>query len=219
MQCYLDMDGLLANLFDQVSRKLHRKTYSDSSPEDKLATRRLWEDKESFLKRVGGVENLFSNLEPYPTNDILVSKVIRCFGGFFICSHPAQIDRDACIKGKLTWIGKHIVPHFGGGFLGVTFPARKEEYATGADGRPNLLIDDYAPYIEAWRNRGGKAIRVRSDKFSTREEFCGFLDEKFQELGISEMRIQPDDEQLNKALKRVKPRSNKRAVGNGRDCL
>lgn len=184
MQCYLDMDGLLANLFDTVSQRLHRKTYSDSSAEDKLVTRMLWEDKKAFLKRVGGVESLFANLEPYPTNDILINKVKRCFGGFFLCSHPAKIDRDGCIKGKLSWIGEHVVKDYGEGFLGVTFPAKKEEYAVGQKGEPNLLIDDFQPYIDAWRDKGGVAIRIRSDKFSSREEFSAFLDEKFEEVGI-----------------------------------
>lgn len=184
MQCYLDMDGLLANLFDAVSQRLHRKTYSDSSSEHKLATRMLWENKKDFISRVGGVESLFANLEPYPTNDILIDKVTRCFGGFFLCSHPAKIDRDACIKGKLDWIGKHVISCHGEGFLGVSFPVHKEEYAIGPSGEPNLLIDDYEPYIDAWRKRGGMAIRVRSDKFSSREEFSAFLDVKFQEMGI-----------------------------------
>lgn len=186
MQCYLDMDGLLANLFDTVAQRLHRKTYSESSQEDRLVARKLWEDKKSFLERVGGVERLFATLKPYPTNDILIEKVVRHFGGFHICTHPAKIDRDACIKGKLSWIGRHIVPKHGGGFLGVTFPSRKEDYAVGLNGEPNLLIDDFEPYIEAWRERGGVAIRVRADKFANKKDFSQFLDSEFRNLGIGE---------------------------------
>jgi hypothetical protein len=186
MQCYLDMDGLLANLFDTVSQRLHRKSYEQSSAEDRLVTRVLWEDKNAFLKRIGGIERLFANLKPYPTNEILLNKVTRCFGGFFLCSHPAKIDKQACIRGKLTWIGEHVVPKYGDGFLGVTFPVHKEEYATNARGEANLLIDDYEPYIDAWRARGGVAIRLRADKFKTKKAFAEFLDENFRKLGISE---------------------------------
>jgi hypothetical protein len=184
MKCYLDMDGLLANLFDTVSRKIHKKPYLENTPRDKMFIRMLWENKAEFINRIGGVERLFANLDPYPTNAILLDKVVSHFGGFYLCSHPAKLDREGCIRGKLEWINKHIVGKYGKHLLGVHFPSNKEEYALGEGGTPNLLIDDFKPYIEAWRAKGGVAIRVRSDKFADKEDFRQFIDQQFDDIGL-----------------------------------
>jgi hypothetical protein len=183
------MDGLLANLFDMVSQRTHRKSYQASSKEDKLAIKDLWENKEEFVRRVGGVERLFSELDPYPTNDILLRKVVSRFGGFYLCSHPAKIDREACIRGKLSWIERHISGVYREAYLGVHFPSQKEEFAVGDGGQPNLLIDDFRPYIEAWERRGGVAIRVRSDRFSSLDEFEEFIDAEFTKLDDGGARV------------------------------
>lgn len=163
-QCYLDMDGLLADLFDTVSNRVHRKRYEETTADEREVTRGLWTAKQSFSRHIGEVEDLFSSLAPYPSNKDLLDIVCERFGGFHICSHPARIDPDGCIRGKQKWIDQHIVPNYGKFLKGIHFPDKKEDFAT-TDGEPNLLVDDYAPYVEAWRGAGGLAIRIRADKF------------------------------------------------------
>lgn len=180
MDCYLDMDGLLANLFDDVSYRLHRKKYNENTPLDKLETKRVWENHDIFSEKVGDVEEIFAQLKPYHTNEILLDKVVEHFGGFRLCSHPAKLAPEACIRGKMRWIAQHIEPKYGEHYLGAEFPMRKEEFAIGADGEPNLLIDDFRPFVEAWKSRGGVAIRVRSDKFAELEDFRSYLFEQFE---------------------------------------
>jgi hypothetical protein len=209
MKCYLDMDGLLANLFDTVSRKIHKKPYLENTARDKMFIRMLWENKAEFISRIGGIEKLFANLDPYPTNTILLDKVVSHFGGFYLCSHPAKLDREGCIRGKLEWINKHIVGKYGSHLLGVHFPANKEEFALGEDGTPNLLIDDFKPYIEAWRSRGGVAIRVRTDKFSSKNEFRQFIDQQFKDIGLVGQRRLPK----RKAVPEKKTQARRRREG------
>jgi len=176
--CFLDMDGLLADLFDTVALRLHRKKYTDTSLGERAVTRDLWTRRDKFSGRVGDIEELFANLSPYPTNGELLDIVCERFGGFFICSHPARIDPGACIRGKLRWIQQHIAPKYGKYLKGIHFPSQKEDFAT-AGGIPNLLVDDYTPYVEAWRRTGGIGIRIRADRFP---EGKGFREHFLREL-------------------------------------
>jgi hypothetical protein len=182
-ECYLDMDGLLADLFDAVSDRVHSKKYAETSDEERETTRELWTAKTRFSKAIGEVEEVFASLSPYPSNRDLLDIVCARFGGFHICSHPARIDRDGCIRGKKRWIEQHITPSHGKFLRGVHFPDMKEEFAT-TNGRPNLLVDDYTPYVEAWRQAGGVAIRVRSDQFPGGEGFRDHFLEELDKLGF-----------------------------------
>ena len=55
------------------------------------------------------------------------------------------------------------------------FPHNKAEYALGEDGTPNILIDDFPPYIAAWRNKGGVAIEMRTDSFNNAEQIKSYI--------------------------------------------
>jgi hypothetical protein len=181
--CYLDMDGLLANLFDTLSQQLHRKTYGRTTQQEREKTHELWTDKGLFRRHMGDLEELFAQLPPYPTNTVLFNIICEKFGGFHICSRPARIDPEASIRGKLRWIAQHIKPTHGNYLYGVHFPTTKEIFAV-TDETPNLLIDDYTPYVEAWRSAGGLAIRVRSDKFLTTDSFRQYLLAELEKLDI-----------------------------------
>lgn len=175
--CYLDMDGLLVDLFDTLAGRIHKKRYAETSGEEREETRALWTAKTDFASRVGDVEEFFARLPPYASNQDLLDIVCERFGGFHICSHPARIDPEGCIRGKKRWIDQHILPNYGQFLKGAHFPERKEDFAV-VGGRINLLVDDYSPYVSAWRAAGGVAIRLRADKFPGGEGFRShFLDE------------------------------------------
>ncbi len=183
VSCYLDMDGLLADLFDTVALRLHRKKYGETDLKERAVTRELWTKRDKFSGRVGDIEELFANLSPYPTNRELLDIVCERFGGFSICSHPAKLDPVACMRGKLRWIQNHIIPSHGKFLRGIHFPDRKEEFAT-CGGIPNLLVDDYSPYIDAWRKAGGVAIRIRADRFPAGDGFREFFLEELVKVGL-----------------------------------
>lgn len=187
-KCYLDMDGLLANLFDFIGQKIYGKDYKDVTPEEKQKARSIWKNKEEFYKTLGGTYEVFANLLPYPTNDTLISMVIKKFGSFSICTHPSPIETQECIRGKQAWINKHIKPKFGKFLDAVYFPEHKSIYAVSPDGTPNVLIDDFAPYIDAWNSKGGIAIKLQSSLFNN-QQIVQYLDNEFAKIDITESKF------------------------------
>lgn len=168
------MDGLLANLFDTISHKLYNKQYSTITPEEKTEARSIWVDKELFNEHFGDVETFFADLEPFGKNgeltNAIVSTVIDVVGEYRICSHPASLDTTGSKNGKITWIKTHLKTQP----IEMFFPQNKAIYAK-TDGVSNILIDDFPPYIAAWRNKGGIAIEMRTDSFQTVDQIKEFL--------------------------------------------
>jgi len=176
------MDGLLVNLFDHVAHKMHGKRYQHLSDEEKSEGRIVWEDRSIFHKKFGKIDEFFAKLQPYETNDTLLESVIKKFGGFYICSKPTKLGQEACIAGKLAWIEEHLLPKYQSHLQGILFPEKKEIFALGENNTPNVLIDDYKPYIEAWKNAGGIGIRIRSDRFESKEALSEFLESEFSQI-------------------------------------
>lgn len=182
-QVYLDMDGLLANLFDTVAQKFYNKNYKLLEKKEKQRIRKIWTDKKEFHQHFSSAEQLFENLKPFGRDgeitNTIVETVVEIFGEYNIISHPTEIDRDGCIRGKKKWISK---------FLNFTpkkmyFPQNKADYAQ-SDGAKNILLDDWTPYVQAWKNKGGYAIKMRTDQFSSKEDVKIFLLKQFENLGV-----------------------------------
>lgn len=176
MKVFLDMDGLLANLFDKVAHEIHNKSYKDITQEEKDEAKRIWTNKEEankFFDRLGGVEEFFANLPTFgDKTQAVVDSAIKVAGEYRICSHPAAMDREASKRGKITWIKKHLNPQPAEMF----FPQNKADCAIDDDGTPNILVDDFPPYIKHWRDAGGIAIEMRTDSFSNASEVKQFLE-------------------------------------------
>jgi hypothetical protein len=183
-QCYLDMDGLLVNLFDHVAHKMHGKRYQHLSDEEKSEGRIVWEDRSIFHRKFGKIDEFFAKLQPYDTNDAIIETVIEKFDGFYICSKPTKLGQEACIAGKLAWIEEHLLPKYQTHIHGILFPEKKEIFAIGENNLPNVLIDDYKPYIHAWNNAGGIGIRLRSDRFECKKQIKEYLNEEFTKVDI-----------------------------------
>jgi len=178
---YLDMDGLLANLFDAVALKLFKIHYRDITAEQKAEAKKLWYDRQHFVNNFGPVEDFFAELPPFGENGELtkaiVSTVIKFAGEYRICSHPAGIDIEACKRGKLSWIKTHLNPQP----VETLFPQSKAVYAKSKDGVPNILIDDFPLYVESWQNAGGIAIQTRTDTFSSIKDIVDFLSKNLEQ--------------------------------------
>jgi hypothetical protein len=179
------MDGLLCDLFNYIGQKIYGKNYHDVTSEEKQEARKIWKDKQMFYKTLGGVYNVFANLEPFPTNDILIEAVINKFGSFYICSHPSDVDRKKCIEGKDAWIKKYIIPKYGKYFKGALYPQHKSIYAVNEDESSNVLIDDFQPYIDAWNDKGGIAIKLQSSRFDN-ITIKDYLDREFTKIRLQE---------------------------------
>ena len=175
LRIFCDLDGLLADLFGAIASRFFNKPYNELTPGEKAEAKKIWYDREHFIKNFGDVEEFFASLPPFGKNGELtkaiIDTVVKEFGGYNICSHPAGIDSKASEAGKRIWIHKYLNPLPDE----MYFPQSKATYAMNKDGTPNILIDDFPPYIKTWRNAGGIAIEMRTDSFHSPEQAKVFL--------------------------------------------
>jgi 5'(3')-deoxyribonucleotidase len=178
---YLDMDGLLVNLFNEISEKIFQKPHKLLTKEDKDVLRALWVDHPRFTNTFGDIREFFLNLKPFGENGEITRMIVETsisFGGDYrICSRPASIAPGASAEGKLEWIRRNLDPKP----TEIVLTANKAIYAT-ENGVQNILIDDYLPYVEGWRKAGGKAIQMQTDKFETIEEAREHLTKSLAEI-------------------------------------
>ena len=175
------MDGTIADLFGAISFRFFNKPYKQLTVEEKTKAKKIWYDREHFLDNFGDVEKFFANLPPFGKNgeitNAIIQTVVKFAGEYSICSHPASIDPEACKRGKITWIKNHLSPQPSESY----FPKNKAIYAVNKDGRPNVLIDDFPPYLAAWKNAGGIAIEMRADSYNSVVEVERYLTGKLNE--------------------------------------
>jgi putative chitinase len=152
---YVDMDGVLADLFNHAG-SIHDVEHYSSMSKDQ------WEE---FFKNSNAYE-LFRNLPAFPTANKLLQMVKDFAGGYTILSSPLSFDKAGSIKGKREWLNKHI--HVSPD--NIIFEHDKAKYAT-ADGHPNILIDDYGVNIRAWGSAGGIPIKYQADEDSLQKVF------------------------------------------------
>ena len=152
---YVDMDGVLADLFNHVG-ELHDVEHYNKMTKDQ------WE---TFFKDSNAYE-LFRDLPAFPTANKLLQMVKDFAGGYTILSSPLSFDKAGSIKGKREWLQKHI--HVSPD--NIIFEHDKAKYAT-ANGKPNILIDDYGVNIRAWGSAGGIPIKYQADEDSLQKVF------------------------------------------------
>lgn len=150
---YVDMDGVLADLFNHVG-DIHDVDHYNQM------TDQQWEE---FFKTTDAY-NLFKSLPPFPTANRLLKMVKGMAGNYTILSSPLNFDREGSIKGKREWLAKHItVPP-----TNIVFEHDKYKYAV-KNGIPNILIDDWGVNIKKWRAAGGIGIKYQADENSLEE--------------------------------------------------
>jgi hypothetical protein len=60
-EIYLDMDGLLVNLFDTLGHKFFNKPYKQLTLKQKKQIKKVWLDKEQFVSHFGPIEYFFES--------------------------------------------------------------------------------------------------------------------------------------------------------------
>jgi len=147
---YVDMDGVLADLFNHVAEIHDVEHYNHMSNQQ-------WEE---FFKNTDAYQ-LFRDIPAFSTANKLLQMVKDFAGGYTILSSPLNYDVSNSIRGKKEWIKKHItVPADD-----IIFEHDKYKYAT-TNGNPNVLIDDFGDNIRKWRQAGGIAIKYQADEDS-----------------------------------------------------
>jgi len=140
MTVYVDMDGVLAD-FEAGYQKLFGKQPSGESRDDPNIARLVGTD-------------FFNTLPKYDTADALIQLVLDHAGSYSICTAPLRNDHKNSGHWKREWLAQHISP----APRQIKVNGQKEVYAVGADGVPNVLIDDKPKNIQRWRAAGGIAI-------------------------------------------------------------
>ena len=146
---YLDMDGVIADLYTHAAEIHDVDHYNDMTPDQ-------WE---SFFQD-SDAYHLFRDVPPFPTKDRLINTIMKYAGSYRILSSPLSFDKAGSIKGKREWLAKHIhvSPEK------IVFEHDKYKYAVQPDGTPNILIDDYGVNTRAWAAAGGIAIKYQADE-------------------------------------------------------
>jgi len=155
---YLDMDGVLADFFNEIARHANKPSYKDVS----------YDEMVNILKK--DIVNFFANLHPFKTNQELIKMTINLAGGYYICSspfdyiNPPSLEEkrrlyDGSVKGKRIWIDKHLNPKP----INTYFTLNKAQYAI-ENGIPNILIDDRGDNIKKWTAAGGIGIKYQADE-------------------------------------------------------
>ena len=148
---YVDMDGVLADLYNHAAEILDVDHYNDMTKDE-------WE---TFF-RDSDAYHLFRDIPPFSNANQLLDIVKKYAGGYRILSSPLGFDREGSIKGKREWLAKHIkVPADK-----IVFEHDKWHYAKQANGTPNILIDDYGVNTRKWDDAGGIACKYKADEDS-----------------------------------------------------
>lgn len=146
---YVDMDGVLADMFGQVA-KHHGVSHWRKARKDK-----------SKLEQVAKKPGFFRNLRPLENAGLLLRGVIKAAGKYSILSAPLQSRVEQSSTEKAQWLQHHLKNNPPASIL---FDRTKERYAVQPDGTPNILIDDFETNIRLWRSRGGIGILYSPEK-------------------------------------------------------
>lgn len=169
------MDGVLVDLFNEVSQKFYSKQYKLLTDTEKTNLREIWTNKfkaDAFFSNYGGVENFFANLPCFGLKTKAVLETILEFSSeYYICSCPSSKNPTDSVKGKKRWLETklELKPKK------TYFLRKKFRHAKNKDGSPNILIDDFEPYLTQWLQAGGVPIKLRTDDYESAEQVKQYL--------------------------------------------
>lgn len=144
---YLDMDGVQADLFNAVA-KLENVDHWDDIPDQDEAITRL------SLRGPLEVYQLFRDLKPLPGGQIIIKWLHENKIPFTVLSAPLRNEPQASIDAKRDWLDEFNP----GTSQNAIFTKRKFTYAI-AEGKPNVLVDDFNYYLNSWVAEGGIAVK------------------------------------------------------------
>ncbi len=155
---YLDMDGVQADFFTAWARLFGKEQYKEIG--DRAAREASIADLNSRGPEF--VEKFFATLPVLPGAQQLIAFLRDNNIQYTILSAPLRGNEDASIRGKLTWLNRH---HPGTADSAI-FTNEKQRYAT-ANGKANVLVDDFKKYVNAWQADGGIAVLYRWNNASS----------------------------------------------------
>ena len=158
---YLDMDGVQADFFTAWAQ-WHNHKFGQSHVEryKDIGSKEQREQSIAELSAEGPqfIEQFFANLPTLLGGQRLVAWLRANNIPFTVLSAPLRGMNGPSIAGKKTWLDAHN-PGTSGSAI---FTGDKARMATHA-GRPNVLVDDYKKYVNAWNDAGGIGLLYRDN--------------------------------------------------------
>ena len=158
---YLDQDGVQADFFTAWAQWHNRKFGQDHVQRYKdIGSRDQREQSISELNKEGSefIEKFFATLPVLPGFARLLTWITANNIPFTVLSAPLRNNEAASISGKREWLKTHNPQ----GASDPIFTSDKARLATRG-GQPNVLVDDFKKYVQAWRDAGGIAILHRDN--------------------------------------------------------
>jgi len=156
---YLDMDGVQADFFTAWAQ-WHNRKFGQSHVEryKDIGSKEQRENSIIELSAEGPefIEKFFASLPVLPGGQRLVAWLKQNRIPFTVLSAPLRGMNGPSIAGKKFWLDRHN-PGTSGSAI---FTGDKARMATKG-GRPNVLVDDYKKYVNAWNDAGGIGILYR----------------------------------------------------------
>lgn len=145
---YLDMDGVQADFFGAWSKRSgveHWKAIADKEKEINELAHSTPEEVYDFFRDLGTLSGGMEVIAWLHKNKI----------PYTVLSAPLRGPySQASIKAKRDWLDQH---HPGSSGNAI-FTQNKAKYATEG-GVPNVLVDDFGKYLNAWSGAGGIAVK------------------------------------------------------------
>ena len=145
---YLDMDGVQADFFGAWAQQHGVSNYKDI-PNGEIAINEL------ATSSPEQVYKFFRDLKPLTGGMRIVMWLKDNKIPYTVLSAPLRGPYSQySIDGKKDWLDQYN-PGTSGDAM---FTSAKYKYAT-QDGEPNVLVDDFGKYLDAWSNAGGIAVK------------------------------------------------------------
>jgi len=168
---YVDMDGVLANLYDYVSLRVFNKQFNRLSPLKKESLKAIWKNRNGFdLLFPEGPERMFEDLKPYPFNEVLLQTIVSIGGEYTILSRPSSLDRDGTSRAKIKWVERNLA------FCPPKEVLLVQDKTSSGRAPGNILIDDFDPFIEQWREKKGHAIDYKAWTFNSSGQVRSYME-------------------------------------------
>ena len=175
MKVYLDMDGVIANFFEEYAKLAGVKSYRDV-PSAKV---------DPTLNKMIGT-NFFDKLPKFPVSDKIVDICVQAAGSYGIISSPLRNDFANSEKQKRNWIKRELNPQP----VEIFITPNKAKHAV-SDGVPNVLIDDRGDNISSWEAAGGIGIKFQADEDSLKVILDGL--KRARRIGDGDDKLVPQE--------------------------
>jgi 5'(3')-deoxyribonucleotidase len=170
---YVDMDGVLANLYDYMTLRLFKKKFTELSKDQEDILRKVFDDKHYFnFYFPEGCEGVFDRLEPFEFNKALIETVVEYGGKYAILSRPCKLDINGSKKAKIRWVEKHL------SFCPPEKVLLVIDKSANVRAKGNVLIDDWHAFLTRWEEKGGIAVKYKAVDYKKEEDVRKYLREK-----------------------------------------